>query len=113
MRARLYGTEAGASGFGADGGLKTPPELPEVVTAGRDEYLDRYIKAFGADRFKGKQIVFYQHSAVGRDDLVELFERLGATVKPVGRSDVFVPIDSENVTREHQLALLDFIDRVM
>ncbi len=102
VRARIYGESMVDSGFGADGMQKAAPELPNVVRTGRDAYLDRYAKAFGPDRFKGKTIVFYQHSAVGRDDLVELFERLGATVKPVGRSEVFVPIDTENVTAKYQ-----------
>jgi phosphomannomutase len=82
--------------------LKAPGELPEVDDSGRDEYLERYVRAFGPDRLAGKKVVFYQHSAVGRDILVELFGRLGAEVAPVGRSEVFVPIDSENVTAQYQ-----------
>lgn len=102
VRARLYEAASEAPRFGPDGMLVAASELPAVERSGRQEYLERLAKAFGPERLAGKKLVFYQHSAVGRDDLVELFERLGATVKPVGRSEVFVPIDSENVTQEHQ-----------
>jgi phosphomannomutase len=39
----------------------------------------------------------YQHSAVGRDVLVDLLRELGAEVVPVGRSETFVPIDTEAI----------------
>lgn len=41
---------------------------------------------------------FYQHSSVGRDLLRELLERLGAEVIALGRTDDFVPIDTEAVS---------------
>ncbi|GAB1205226.1 hypothetical protein APSETT445_003898 [Aspergillus pseudonomiae] len=37
------------------------------------------------------------HSAVGRDVLVEILEKLGAEVVTAGRSDTFVPIDTEAI----------------
>ena len=102
VRSRIYGEQASSSRFELDGSLKSAVELPDVVRTARDAYLDRYEDFFGDKCLSGKELVFYQHSAVGRDDLVELLERLGANVKPVVRSDVFVPIDSENVTAKHQ-----------
>lgn len=39
----------------------------------------------------------YQHSAVGRDIIVDILASLGAEVIPILRSDTFVPIDTENV----------------
>ncbi|MGH7240666.1 MAG: phosphomannomutase, partial [Candidatus Saccharimonadales bacterium] len=57
---------------------------------------------FASDSLAGKQVIVYQHSAVGRDLIVELLQSLGAEVVPVGRSDVFVPIDTENVTDENK-----------
>jgi phosphomannomutase len=47
----------------------------------------------------------YQHSAVGRDLLVEILQRLGAEVVSGGRSDTFVPIDTENIDAA-QLAVI-------
>jgi phosphomannomutase len=94
-RERIYGMDATDSRFLADGSLKLAAALPAAVATARDAYLFRYEAFFGSQCLAG-------HSAVGRDDLVELLQRLGAVVKPVGRSNVFVPIDSENITAEHQ-----------
>lgn len=98
VRAELYGQDAETAAFDAAGALKAPAELPAIDNAIADAYMQRYTSVFDAQTFAGKQIVFYQHSAVGRDMLVEMLQKLGAEVVPVGRSDVFVPIDSENVT---------------
>ncbi len=100
-RERFYGIDARQSNFGPDGMLKAPTEVPATQNAARDLYMQRYVNVFGGS-FVGKKIVFYQHSAVGRDLLVEILQQLGAEVIPVGRSDVFVPIDSENVTSKDQ-----------
>jgi phosphomannomutase len=97
VREALYATEAKESLFGADGMLKTPPGLPEELTEAASEYLDRYVSVFGKKALAGRKVVMYQHSAVGRDLIVKLLEEIGAEVVAVGRSDVFIPIDSENV----------------
>ena len=44
-------------------------------------------------------------SAVGRDILIEILQDLGAEAVPAGRSDSFVPIDTEAID-EAQLALI-------
>lgn len=98
VRAELYAQDAETAAFDASGALKAPAELPDIDNAIADTYMQRYTSVFDEQTFAGKQIVFYQHSAVGRDMLVEMLQKLGAEVIPVGRSDVFVPIDSENVT---------------
>lgn len=102
VRAELYTQDAEAAAFDAAGMLKVSTELPAVDSAVADTYMRRYTDVFDGQTFAGKQIVFYQHSAVGRDMLVEMLQKLGAEVIPVGRSDVFVPIDSENVTPKDQ-----------
>jgi phosphomannomutase len=43
----------------------------------------------------------WQHSGVFRDGLVELLESFGAEVVPLGRSETFVPIDTEAVSADH------------
>jgi phosphomannomutase len=101
-RADLYTQEADESLFDHDGALKNPPELPAVTAEAAQTYVSRYETVFGADALQGMEIVFYQHSAVGRDLLVELLEKLGAKLIPEGRSEVFIPIDSENVTAENR-----------
>jgi len=66
-------------------------------------YLARYVEAFGREALRGKKIGVYQHSAVGRDLLVDILGALGATVVPLGRSKIFVPVDTEAVRPEDVL----------
>jgi phosphomannomutase len=109
VREAEYAQELDKSGFGGTGMLRAAPKLPAENQAGRTEYMERYVSVFGPEALKGRKVVMYQHSAVGRDLIVELLEALGAEVTAVGRSEVFVPIDSENVKPSdqeyfHQLA---------
>lgn len=85
--------------FDAEGNLKHR----EVLSQGLDvtaAYVARYRDAFGPEALAGKRIGVYQHSAVGRDIVVAILEALGAAVMPLGRSDVFVPVDTEAVRAE-------------
>ncbi|WP_127519571.1 phosphomannomutase [Mesorhizobium sp. Z1-4] len=79
-----------------------------------DEYRARAIGTLAPDALKGMRIGIYQHSSVTRDLLVDVLSALGADVVPFGRSDVFVPIDTEALSatdaaicgtavREHRL----------
>jgi len=74
--------------------------LPPVNDEARQYYLGRYLDFFPPQGLKGLRIVFFQHSAVGRDLLVELLRELGAEVLPEGRSEEFVAIDTEDITEE-------------
>ena len=63
-------------------------------------YLAR-VRAFGSPAaLAGWRIGVYQHSAAGRDLLPDALGALGATAVPLGRSDDFVPIDTEAVRPE-------------
>ncbi|TVY94305.1 Phosphomannomutase [Lachnellula willkommii] len=70
--------------------------LPAIAD-GRTAYIQRYLEFFKGETLHGMKLLAYQHSAVGRDLLVEIFEALGAEVTPAGRSDTFVPIDTEAI----------------
>jgi phosphomannomutase len=59
-------------------------------------YQHRYLEAFGRP-LSGMRLVLYQHSAVGRDLLVEILAGLGAAAIPAGRTEDFVPIDTEDL----------------
>lgn len=97
-RACLLGKPFASSPFGEDGAFKTGPNpLPPEDEGARRAYLQRYLEFFGDQPFRGKGLLVYQHSAVGRDLLVEILERLGAEVIAIGRSETFVPIDTENM----------------
>jgi phosphomannomutase len=58
------------------------------------------------------RVLVYQHSAVGRDLLAQILRELGADVITVGRSDTFIPIDTENVTDDQLDRLQEFVDAV-
>jgi phosphomannomutase len=61
-------------------------------------YVARYLDLFDSPFLTGKRIGIYQHSSAGRDIYPALFEQLGAEVVLIGRSDTFVPIDTEAVS---------------
>ena len=75
-------------------------ELPEVSTKAVDNYIKRYTELFAADTLAGKRIGIYEHSSAGRELYYLIFEALGAEVIALGRSDSFVPIDTEAVSKE-------------
>lgn len=72
--------------------------LPAVNRAAYQNYIDRHLEFFAPDCLAGMKLGFYEHSSVARDLLRELLERLGAEVISLGRTDQFVPIDTEAVS---------------
>jgi phosphomannomutase len=82
--------------FDAAGMLVEPEALPPVIDA-TTAYVQRYIDHFGAGALSGKRVGVYQHSAVGRDILADILTGLGAEVTLLGRSEVFVPVDTEAI----------------
>lgn len=74
------------------------PPLIDVTTA----YIARYVDFFGSVALRGLKLGIYQHSAVGRDILVALVEALGGQAVPLGRSDTFIPVDTEAIRPEDQ-----------
>lgn len=89
--------------YGQDEGLLDPVVLPAVLDV-EAAYIARYVNHFGADALAGLKVGVYQHSAVGRDVLVRAVEALGGTAVPFGRSEQFVPVDTEAI-REEDIAL--------
>ena len=63
-------------------------------------YVRRYLDVFPGDCLKGKRIGVYQHSSVGRDVLLEIVKGLGADAVALGRSDTFIPVDTEAIRPE-------------
>ena len=76
------------------------PSLPPENPAAREVYLQRFLRAFPADCLKGKRLGFYQHSAVGRELIPEIFSALGAEVELLGFSETFIPVDTEAIRPE-------------
>ena len=74
------------------------PEVIDVTTA----YVARYVDYFGGDALEGLKLGVYQHSAVGRDVVTVLVKALGAEAVALGRSEKFIPVDTEAVRPEDQ-----------
>ncbi len=81
--------------FGAEGFA-----LPEENIDARINYVNRYLRTFPKHCLQGRKIGIYQHSAVGRDILIEIFSGLGADVTPLGFSSTFLPVDTEAIRTE-------------
>ena len=97
-REHLYREDFVTSRFAANGNFKHGHrDLLPVEHAGRDAYLARYRDFLGESALRGLRVLVYQHSAVGRDLLVETLRAVGAVVIPIGRSATFVPIDTEAI----------------
>ena len=88
--------------FDASGMLLNPPSLPSIETKAIKQYTARYSAFFGPEALMGLTLGVYQHSAVGRDTIVEVLESLGAFVKPLGRSEKFIPVDTEAIRPEDE-----------
>jgi phosphomannomutase len=106
FRDRVYGESFEASLFDDHGRMKVGHcGLSPVDGSASLAYINRYVNFFDGASLKGMKLLFYQHSAVGRDLVLEILRRLGAEVTPIGRSESFVPIDTENIGSE-QLATI-------
>ncbi|MFN4143000.1 phosphomannomutase [Aestuariivirga sp.] len=83
-----------------------PPacDLPEPDPGPLALYLARYRSAFGKKALEGFRIGVYEHSSAARDLLHRLLKDLGAETVSLGRSDDFVPIDTEAVRPEDREA---------
>lgn len=79
--------------------LAAPAPLPPQTDIG-PAYVARYVDVFGQRALFGLKIGVYEHSAVGRDLLVQILEALGAEVIRLGRSEQFIPVDTEAVRPE-------------
>ena len=87
--------------FGVDGGfLAGPPGLPPVDPDPLDAYVARYAGFFPDGCLGGVRLGVYEHSAVGREVIARILEGLGATVTRLGRSEEFVPVDTEAIRPE-------------
>jgi phosphomannomutase len=86
--------------FNALGNFAEPKPKHEVSPVAGENYVMRYLNFFSHDALKGLRIGVYQHSAVGRDVLVKILSHLGAEVTPLGRSEKFIPVDTEAIRPE-------------
>ena len=111
IRERHYRQTFPESRFDEKGLFKTGhQELAPETAEARRFYIHRYTHFFAGRPLDGKRLLVYQHSAVGRDMLVEILQQLGAEVSAAGRSDIFVPVDTENVGDDQLAAIQSLVD---
>ncbi len=72
-------------------------QLPAVDGRAAQAYVSRYVHHFGSEGLAGLRVGLYEHSAVGRDVTKSMLMQMGAEVVSLGRSDEFVPVDTEAV----------------
>ncbi|MQY77494.1 MAG: phosphomannomutase [Spirochaeta sp.] len=103
---RLKKQPAPAGIFSNEGGLKQEfvPQLGAVNVRVEESYKERYLNFFKHGALAGLKLVVYEHSSVARDILPEILAGLGADVIRVGRSESFVPVDTEAVEEPERLA---------
>ncbi|HEY9041763.1 MAG TPA: phosphomannomutase [Rheinheimera sp.] len=77
-------------------------DLTELLAnpAALEFYQQQFLQVLPRHCLTGKRIGIYQHSSAGRDCYSQVFNALGAEVVELGRSDIFVPIDTEAVSAE-------------
>jgi len=103
VRAAEYANADNARVFDAHGMLRERFPLGHPDPRAEAAYHARYAGLFPGERpLAGRRLVLYEHSAVGRDGLRRLLEALGAEVVAEGRSQAFVPIDTEHVRAEDE-----------
>ena len=114
VRQRLYSAPYDTSLFDASGMFKRGSQpLPDALVEARQSYVSRYLDFFGQSALLGLNVLVYQHSAVGRDLLPSILEALGAKVQVAGRSEIFVPIDTENIDAVCLETIQRFLDEAL
>ena len=86
--------------FDGAGHARVDSVLPPASDLAASEYVQRYLNFFPAGCLTGKHIGVYQHSTVARDVLLEIMQGLGARVTALGRSQHFIPVDTEAIRPE-------------
>jgi phosphomannomutase len=92
--------------FDARGALRDAAPARALEPLATRRYVARYLDVYPRDLLRGRRIGVYEHSAVGRDLLVEIYAGLGAEVVRLARSERFVPVDTEAIRAEDHAAAL-------
>ncbi|VWX53239.1 hypothetical protein NOVOSPHI9U_420481 [Novosphingobium sp. 9U] len=93
--------------FDGAGMLAQPGDCGPLIDVAAP-YAARYVDFFGTKALRGVKLDVYEHSAVGRDVLARIVTELGAEVVLLGRSEKFIPVDTEAVRSEDQALALDW-----
>ncbi len=74
--------------------------LPETNPQADQHYRQRFLDFFPGGCLCDLKIGLYEHSSVARDILSDLLSALGANVIHLGRSEKFIPVDTEAIREE-------------
>ena len=85
--------------FNSAGGLLSA-NLPEAQSGAMDAYIARFLEFFPRGCLDGMRIGLYEHSSVARDPFHAVLSGLGAVVTSLGRTDRFMPVDTEAIRPE-------------
>ena len=85
--------------FTSDGVL-LHPALPVASPVAYRAYVRRYVDFFPAGCLARRRVAVYEHSTVAREALAAILGALGAQVVPLGRTERFVPVDTEAIRAE-------------
>lgn len=89
-----------ANRFKENGAAITPVALPAVDGEAEQDYVLRYLDFWPRTILAGCRVGIYQHSSVARDVMAKILKGMGAEVVALGRSDKFIPVDTEAVRPE-------------
>jgi phosphomannomutase len=78
----------------------TPGQAPDRSIEAAALFAERNAAMLPAMALAGLKVGVYQHSTVARDMFVTVLTEYGANVTTLGRSDTFIPVDTEAVSPE-------------
>lgn len=89
-----------ADAIGDDAIDATPGRAEDRSGQAEAQFFARNAALLPAGSLAGLTVGVYEHSTVARDLLGLVLSHFGARVVPLGRSDSFIPVDTEAVSRE-------------
>jgi phosphomannomutase len=98
--------------FDGDGMFREHPPTAPVEPACAEGYAARFLGLYpGEEPLAGMKVVLYEHSSVARDLAARVLRELGASVIRAGRSETFVPVDTEDVSAEDEELFREYAER--
>ena len=101
-------TVAIAAGLFDQAGHSLLASLPTEKSDANREFVQRYLDFFPAMCLQGLKVGVYEHSSVARDILGDVIKGLGAEVIHLGRSEKFIPVDTEAIRPEDVVLARDW-----
>lgn len=105
--------EAAISGLAPQfllGPLPAPSGLRDETATATEAFVDRYRGFTTGDLLAGLRIGLYEHSSAASGVLADILEEAGVEVVRLGKSEVFVPVDTEAVSEETRTLVADWVN---